>query len=140
VSIPHPDDEIVEHWEDGHTLVRRPDGMLEVRWAEGIDERQRIERLEIRLTSALNALRHMSRLGARVEETRRSVVAVTGPSTEQLIALQNRLNELADEGAVGLLSKMDVALLSWAVGYSTGGMELRRYGQDAVETEQEVKP
>ena len=46
-----------------------------------------------------------------------------GPSTQQLIDLQNRLSRLADEGAVGLLSKTDVALVSWSLGYATAGVD-----------------
>lgn len=50
-------------------------------------------------------------------------IVMTGPSTAQLIEIQNRLTLFADEGAVGLLSKTDVALLSWALGYASGGVE-----------------
>jgi hypothetical protein len=43
-----------------------------------------------------------------------------GPSRAQLVELQNRLSQLSDEGAVGLLSHTDVALLAWALGYASG--------------------
>lgn len=42
-----------------------------------------------------------------------------GSLRQQFVDLQNRLNRLADEGAVGLLSKTDVALLSYALGMAT---------------------
>lgn len=47
------------------------------------------------------------------------------PSLEQLIALQNRLAQFADEGAVGKLSQTDVALLSYSLGYTSGSVQHR---------------
>ena len=47
----------------------------------------------------------------------------TDSRSRQLLELQLRLTELANEGAVGMLSKTDVALLSWALGVALAHVE-----------------
>lgn len=61
--------EIVEHWEDGDVLVRRPDGVCEVVWAPTtVSPRERIAKLELRLTGLLNARSYARRQVAKAED------------------------------------------------------------------------
>lgn len=95
----HPDDEIIEHWEGGHILVRRPDGMVEVRWSPDTDERERVRLLEARLTSMLNARRDWPEAAITDAQRAREVVE---PDTlirvcEERDALKARVAELEAE-------------------------------------------